>query len=113
VGTVCGVGSGRDLLDAMNKDDACHALEERKRDYLARIPASAPTLRARYLRNQIEDAIGGAGKHLTAIYLGGLEVGPGLSALPALAGNPKYGFWMEGIRRHLQSAEAILAEQPV
>ena len=96
----------------MNNDDAFHALEELKRNYLARIPVRAPTLRARYLRNQIEDAVGGAGKHLTAIYLAGLAVGPGLSALPELAGDPKYGFWLEGIRRHLQSAEAILAEQP-
>ena len=77
-----------------------------------RIPPSAPKLRARYLRNQVEGATTAAGRHLAVIYETGLEVGSGLSAMPELASNPKYAFWLEGIRRHLQTAEATLDEQP-
>ncbi len=96
----------------MNKAQAFGALEERKRQFLARIPATASALRARYLRNQLEDAVGAAGKHLEAIYETGLEVGPDFDAVSDGTPNPKYAFWLEGIRRHLQNGEAILADQP-
>lgn len=96
----------------MNKADAFRALEERKQQFLGRIPADAPLLRHRYLKNQLEDAVEAAAKHLQAVYLSGLEVGPDFAALEQYATHPKYGFWLEGIRRHLQNGEAVLAEQP-
>ena len=96
----------------MNQAEALQLLEDKKRLFLERIPAGASKLRARYLKNQLEDSVEAAGKHLQAIYESGLEVGPDLGPLPAHAANPKYAFWLEGIRRHLQNAEAVLAEQP-
>ena len=87
-------------------------MEEHKQRFLAAIPVGASVLRQRYLKHQLEDAIASAGKHLAALYAAGREVGPGFAALPALAADPKYTFWLEGIRRHLESAEAMLAEQP-
>ncbi len=96
----------------MNKVEAFCALEDRKGLFLARIPTDASKLRARYLKNQLEDAVECAGKHLEAVYDSGLEVGPDLGPLAAYAANPKYAFWLEGIRRHLENGEAILAEQP-
>ena len=96
----------------MNQAEAFRLLEEKKRLFLARIPASASRLRARYLKNQLEDAVEAAGKHLQAVYEAGLEVGPDLGPLQAFAANPKYAFWLEGIHRHLRTGEAVLAEQP-
>ena len=97
----------------MNQAEALQSLEEKKQLFLARIPANASKLRARYLQNQVEAEFEAAGKHLQAVYDSGLAVGPGFGPLPACEANPKYAFWLEGIRRHLQSAEAVLAEQPV
>jgi hypothetical protein len=97
---------------SMNRDEAVRALEERKRKLQSRIPASAPLLRARYLRNVVDDEVEAARKHLQALYESGLEVGSDFAALQAHAAHPKYAFWLEGIHRHLQSCEAVLAEQP-
>ena len=96
----------------MNREEAFRALEERKKQFLAKIPANAPPMRTRYLKNQLEDAVGAAEKHLQAIYASGLEVGPEFAALEQHATSPKYAFWLEGIQRHLQSGIAMLAEQP-
>jgi hypothetical protein len=96
----------------MNQAEAFRILDDRKRLFLARIPANASKLRARYLKNQLEDAVQAAGKHLEAVYNSGLEVGPDFGPLPACAANAKYAFWLEGIRRHLLTGEDVLAEQP-
>jgi hypothetical protein len=96
----------------MNRTEAFRSLEDRKRLFLARIPASASRLRARFLKNQLEDAVEAAGRHLQAVYESGLEVGPDFGPLQAVAANPKYAFWLEGIHRHLRNGEAVLAEQP-
>jgi hypothetical protein len=96
----------------MNQAEAFRSLEEKKQLFLARIPANASKLRARYLQNQVEGEIEAAGKHLQAIYDSDLAIGPDFGPLQACEANPKYDFWLEGIRRHLQNAEAVLAEQP-
>ena len=96
----------------MNQAEAFRSLEETKRLFLARIPASASRLRASFLKNQLEDTVEAAGRHLHSIYESGFEVGPDFSALPTCEGNPKYAFWLEGIHRHLQNGEAVLADQP-
>lgn len=96
----------------MNKEEAIRSLEEQKKRFLSRIPANAPKLRTRYLRNVVEEQVGAAQKHLQALYENRLEAGPGLTALAEHASHPKYAFWLEGIRRHLQMCEAVLAEQP-
>ncbi len=96
----------------MNQAEAFAALEERKRQFLSRIPPGASALRTRYLRNQLQDAVGAAEKHLQAVYESGLEVGPDFGPLPPYTTHPKYAFWLEGIQRHLQNGEAVLADQP-
>jgi hypothetical protein len=96
----------------MSRDEAMQALEECKRKLQSRIPSSAPLLRARYLRNVVDDEVEAARKHLQALYQSGLEVGPEFAALPAHAADPKCAFWLEGIHRHLRSCESVLAEQP-
>jgi hypothetical protein len=96
----------------MNQAEAFRSLEEKKQQFLAQIPASAAKLRARYLKNQLEDAVEAAGKHLQAVYESGLEVGPDFGPLQGFAANLKYAFWLEGIHRHLRNCEAVLAEQP-
>jgi hypothetical protein len=96
----------------MNQEAAFAALEEQRKKFLARIPANAPLLRTRYLGNVVEDEIKAARIHLQALFASGLEVGPGFAAHEAHVSHPKYAFWIEGVRRHLQSCEALLAEQP-
>ena len=96
----------------MTKEQAFQALEVQKRQFESRIPARASKMRTRFLREMVEDEIEAAGKHLQAVYEGRLEVGPDFSALPEYANNPKYAFWLEGIRRHLQGCESVLAQQP-
>ena len=96
----------------MNEKEALRALEERKSQLLSSIPADAPSLRARYLRNVVEDETGAAQKHLQALYASGLELGQNLTALAQHAAHAKYAFWLEGIRRHLARCEAIISHQP-
>ncbi len=93
-------------------EQALQALEVQKRQFQSRIPAHAPMMRTRYLRHMAEDQIEAARKHLQAVYQSRLEVGPNFTALAEYLHHPKYAFWLEGIRRHLQECEAILAEQP-
>ena len=96
----------------MNREEAFRALEERKQRFLARIPGGAPLLRTRYLANVVEEEAGAAQKHLQVLYESGLAVGADFAGLAEYAAHPKYGFWLEGIRRHLARCEAVLAEQP-
>jgi hypothetical protein len=96
----------------MNQEEAFRTLEEQKQKFLTRIPGHAPLLRKRYLAHVLEDEAGAAQKHLQVLYEAGLAVGPGFAGLESHAAHPKYGFWLEGIRRHLARCEAILAEQP-
>jgi hypothetical protein len=96
----------------MNKEEAFRALEEQKKRFLARIPGHAPLLRTRYLVHVVEEEAGAAQKHLQVLYESGLAVGADFAGLGQYGAHPKYGFWLEGIRRHLARCEAILAEQP-
>ena len=97
----------------MNQEAALCSLEEQKKQFLSRIPANAPKLRTRYLENVVEEQIEAAQKHLQALYENWLADGAGFeTALTEHASHPKYAFWLEGIRRHLQMCKAVLAEQP-
>jgi hypothetical protein len=96
----------------MKIEQAMQALEDRKRQFQSRIPARASKMRTRYLREMAEEQVEAARKHLRAIYESHLEVGPDFTALAEHMNHPKYAFWLEGIRRHLQECEAVLAEQP-
>jgi hypothetical protein len=96
----------------MNRADAFQALEERKQQFLLRIPASASVMRRRSLTNLLDDAVEAAEKHLQAIYDSGFEVGADFGPLSGNASHPKYFFWLEGIRRHLREGEEVLADQP-
>jgi hypothetical protein len=97
---------------SMNREAALQALEEEKKRLAAKIPTTASRLRTRHLQHGVEEAVEAAGKHLQAVYEAGFELGPGLSAVEESKANPKYAFWLEGIRRHLQMCESFLAEQP-
>lgn len=96
----------------MTKEAALQALEEEKKRLKARIPTTASRLRSRHLNYVVEEAVEAAGKHLQALYEAGFVLEPGLSAVEESKTNPKYAFWLEGIRRHLQTCETFLAEQP-
>ncbi len=100
------------LTPGMNHEQAMQALELRERQFLSRIPAHASQMRTRSLRGMVQEEVEAARKHLQAIYESRLEVGPDLAALAEHENNPKYAFWLEGIRRHLQECEAVLADQP-
>jgi hypothetical protein len=69
-------------------------------------------MRQRYLGEVVEEGVEAARKHLQALYESHLEVGPDFSALEPHVNHSKYAFWLEGIRRHLQQCESVLAEQP-
>ncbi len=69
-------------------------------------------MRKRYLGAVVEEGVEAARKHLQALYESQLEVGPDFCALEPHRNHPKYAFWLEGIRRHLQECENVLAEQP-
>jgi hypothetical protein len=96
----------------MNLEQALQALEVRKTKFKSRIPAQVSTMRTRYLKGVVEEQVEAARKHLQAVYESHLEAGPNFTALPKYVNNPKYAFWLEGIRRHLSECEATLAEQP-
>jgi hypothetical protein len=96
----------------MNREAALQALEEEKRRLAAKIPTTASLLRTRHLRYVVEEEVESARKHLQAVYEAGFELGLGLAALEESKANPKYAFWLEGIRRHLETCENFLAEQP-
>ena len=96
----------------MNKEAALQALGEEKKRLEAKIPMTASRLRTRHLKYVVEEDVEAARKHLQAVYEAGFELGPGFSAVEESKANPKYAFWLEGIRRHLQICESILAEQP-
>jgi hypothetical protein len=96
----------------MNMEQALQALEARRKQFQSKIPPNASPMRTRYLREMVEEQVEAARKHLQAIYQSHLEVGPDFSALPEHQQHPKYAFWLEGIRRHLQECEAVLADQP-
>jgi hypothetical protein len=96
----------------MNLEQALQALAVRKTQFQSRIPAQVSTMRTRYLKGVVEEEVEAARKHLQAVYESHLEVGPNFTVLPEYAHNPKYVFWLEGIRRHLGQCEASLADQP-
>ncbi len=96
----------------MNKEAALQALEQEKKRLQARIPTTASQMRTRHLKYTVEEEVEAARKHLLALYEAGFELGPGLSAAGESGTNPKYAFWLAGIRRHLQMCEDFLAEQP-
>ncbi len=96
----------------MNREAALQALTDEKKRLEAKIPPTASQLRTRHLKHVVEEDVEAARKHLQAVYDAGFEVGPGLSPMEESKTNPKYAFWMEGIRRHLQMCESFLAGQP-
>jgi hypothetical protein len=96
----------------MNKEAALQALEEEKKRLQTKIPTTASRMRTRHLHYVVEEEVEAARKHLQALYEGGFELGPGLSAVAEFEANPKYAFWRQGIRRHLQMCEDFLADQP-
>jgi hypothetical protein len=96
----------------MNKEAAYQALEEEKKRLEASIPTTASRLRSRHLKYVVEEAVEAARKHIQAVYDAGFELGPGLAEVEESRANPKYAFWLEGIRRHLQTCESFLAKQP-
>lgn len=95
----------------MNREEAFRALAERKQELLSQIPTDAPSSAKRYHHYAIEQEVGAAQLHLRALYEAGQEVGAGLGALPQYAKDPKYAFWLEGIRRHLQRCAEALGVQ--
>ena len=96
----------------MNIEQALQALAVQQRQFQSKIPVRASMMRRRNLREMAEEQVEAARKHLQALYESHLEVGPDFSAVAEYISHPKYAFWLEGIRRHLQECEAILAEQP-
>jgi hypothetical protein len=96
----------------MNQATALQALEAEKARLAGKIPTTASQMRSRHLHYMVEEEVESARKHLQAIYEAGFELGPGLSAVEESIANPKYAFWLEGIRRHLQMCEKFLSEQP-
>ena len=98
--------------EIMNREAALQTLEEEKKRLAAKIPATASHLRTRHLKYMVEEEVEAARKHLQALYEAGFELGPGLSAVEESKANPKYAFWLEGIRRHLLGCENFLAGQP-
>ena len=96
----------------MNREDAFRALAEREQKFRSKIPANTPMLRSRYLGYVVDEQVEAARKHLQALYDSKLEVGRDFAALAEYAAHPKYAFWLEGVRRHLQRCDDILAEQP-
>jgi len=96
----------------MNIEQAFQALEAQKRQFQSKIPAHASVMRTRYLGEMVDEEVEAARKHLQAVYESHLEVGPNFTALAEHMNHPRYAFWLEGIRRHLQECETILAQQP-
>lgn len=86
-------------------------MAEQKQELLSRIPADAPGSAKRYHHYAIEQEVEAAQLHLRALYEAGLQVGAGLGPLPQHANDPKYAFWLEGIRRHLQRCAEALGAQ--
>jgi hypothetical protein len=96
----------------MNIEQAFQALEAQKGQFQSKIPAHASVMRTRYLGEMVDEEVEAARKHLQAVYENELEVGPNFTALAEHMNHPRYAFWLEGIRRHLQECETILAQQP-
>ena len=78
----------------------------------AKIPADAPSWGRRHLKHVIEEHVGAARLHITLIYDEGCALGEGLGPLTAHAAHPKYAFWAEGVRRHLEICAASLENKP-
>ena len=96
----------------MNRDEATQALAAVESDLYDRIPTDAPSWGRRHLRYVVEEHLAAARFHLALIYDAGCALGPGLTPLPAHAAHPKYGFWAEGVQRHLEICAASLDDDP-
>jgi hypothetical protein len=101
-----------DAETIMNKEAALQALDDEKKRLRTKMPTTASRLRTRHLQYVVEEEVEAARKHLQALYEAGFELGPGLSAVGDSEANPKYAFWLQGIRRHLQKCEDFLVDQP-
>jgi len=93
---------------ALTRDQALAELDARRERLHARVRPDLPGKGRRYLHYVVDEQINAARLHLNALYDHGLALGPGLTALPGAAAHPKYAFWVEGIRRHLEHCEASL-----
>ncbi len=96
----------------MNRDEALRSLAQVEQQMHAQIPADAPSWGKRHLKHVIEEHVGAARLHLTLIYDSGCSLGEGLTPLTAPAAHPKYGFWAEGVQRHLEICAASLEGRP-
>ena len=96
----------------MTEAEAREALAQFNLRCAAKIPDDLPAKGKRHLGYIIEEHVQSAQMHLSALYDSGLEAGPEFTALAEHAGHPKYHFWLEGLRRHLQICEESLAERP-
>lgn len=100
------------ILPAMNRDEATQALAQAEQQMYAKIPAEAPSWGKRHLRYVIEEHLGAARLHVALIYDQGCALGPGLVPLPEYATHPKYGFWAEGVQRHLEICASSIDGEP-
>lgn len=96
----------------MNRDEALQSLAQIEQQLHARIPADAPSWGKRHLKHVIEDHVGAARLHITLIYDGGCSLDAGFTPVSEHAGHPKYAFWAEGVRRHLEMCAASLEDKP-
>lgn len=96
----------------MNREEALRALAKVEQQLCARIPSDAPSWGRRHLRHVIEEHVGAARFHVALIYDAGCALGDDLTPLSVHDGHPKYAFWAEGVRRHLEICAASLENKP-
>lgn len=95
-------------MSVLNREEAFQALETVRETLHARIQPSLPSKGRKYLRYVVDEQINAARLHLTALYDHGLAVGPRFTAVESDSSHPKYAFWLEGVRRHIQQCESSL-----
>lgn len=86
----------------MEKNEAIARLEELKRDYSKKIPESETRARA-----ILHDRITGAREHLETLYQNQMKVAQNFEPLQEYLSNPKYLFWLKGIKKHLKECEKV------
>lgn len=99
-------------MSALNREEAFQALESVRTALHARISPSMPAKGRRYLGYVVDEQMDAARLHLAAIYEHGLAVGPDFAPVKAGEATPKYAFWLEGLRRHIESCEVSLGTPP-
>lgn len=95
-------------MAVLTRDQALTELDALRERLHARVRPDLPGKGRKYLHYVVDEQINAARLHLNALYDHGLALAPGLTALPGSAAHPKYAFWVEGIRRHIEHCEASL-----